>query len=59
GHRKRSQAARDAIHGLKQRQNPVVIEFHTSQKGATIWYELLLENLPRGAATRKAPRLPR
>jgi hypothetical protein len=58
GHRKPTQAARDAVHSLKQRQNPLVVEFHSSQKGATIWYELLLENLRGSAATHRGRRLP-
>jgi hypothetical protein len=35
---KRAQAVRDAVYGLNQLQDPVVIDFHSSQKGAVVWY---------------------
>ena len=49
----RSQAVRDAIHRLKACQNPLVIEFHSCQKGAMMWYELCLENPSPADARRK------
>jgi hypothetical protein len=60
---KRDQKTRDAVYGLNHCQDPLLIDFHSSKKGAIIWYEVLDEALEQllddEAELRRIKRRPR